>query len=614
MEDLNPWNRDSILAKFQAVTSIDDFETCISILEPNDWDLDRALTCVFNEDDIHAQSINFEGSDKKDEVVYLDSDEIHQLKFIVYYDNNVCIIEISENDTVSALKRKLFVQCGFQEHKMIIEGLVEDIEDLSDYTILSSLNLCKETKLYLHKKSTSNAEYDQSKTFTNSIPIVDLEDSSDITLLIQYNDLKSVKEYILKFKPTQTIQDVKEELLFLTKIPPSNQIWQGWPSKCLEKSMLGNLDLKQPYQLYMSKCGETLPSSSSTLDFEEHIISDDDEIFEDAPAYGHKSLPLLPPDSNDDSESMIIFQHRFEERYRDSHPVFFLGSLQEAMVEAEGKNIFERKPLLIYLHHDQSVFTNIFCSQIMCSEQFATFVTENFVFWGWDVTHESNKIKFVNMMVQHFGGMSVSAVTNYEESDYPLLVVVSKSKSAAEICLVLQANTSLDEVMSVVISAYETAKQSQDIELKLENDRFARDAEKQEQDAAFYASLSADKAKAAAEQARLVLERQKDQEAQSQEKERKKCLEKLPTEPGENEPNITSILFRFPGGERVSRRFRANETMQVMYMYLSSKGFNNNSHRFVTNFPKRMFTNECVDRTFEEMKLVPRESIFVEEI
>ena len=46
--------------------------------------------------------------------------------------------------------------------------------------------------------------------------------------------------------------------------------------------------------------------------------------------------------------------------------------------------------------------------------------------------------RFVNMLVQHFGNLSVSMVTNNRDSDYPLLVVVSKSKSAAEICLVLQ--------------------------------------------------------------------------------------------------------------------------------------------------------------------------------
>lgn len=54
-------------------------------------------------------------------------------------------------------------------------------------------------------------------------------------------------------------------------------------------------------------------------------------------------------------------------------------------------DIFQRRPLAIYLHHDASVLTNVFCTQLLCSETVVSYLTLNFVSWAWDITFESNK-------------------------------------------------------------------------------------------------------------------------------------------------------------------------------------------------------------------------------
>ena len=51
----------------------------------------------------------------------------------------------------------------------------------------------------------------------------------------------------------------------------------------------------------------------------------------------------------------------------------------------------QRKLLAIYLHHDQSVLSNIFCSQGLCSEGIVNVLINNFIVWGWDVTHDTNR-------------------------------------------------------------------------------------------------------------------------------------------------------------------------------------------------------------------------------
>jgi len=55
----------------------------------------------------------------------------------------------------------------------------------------------------------------------------------------------------------------------------------------------------------------------------------------------------------------------------------------------------QRKLLAIYLHHDQSIFANVFCSQVLCAESLVSFLSANFITWAWDLTHASNREKYV---------------------------------------------------------------------------------------------------------------------------------------------------------------------------------------------------------------------------
>ena len=55
--------------------------------------------------------------------------------------------------------------------------------------------------------------------------------------------------------------------------------------------------------------------------------------------------------------------------------------------------LFQRRLLAVYLHHDASVLTNVFCTQLLGFESVLQSLNNHFVVWGWDLTHESNKLK-----------------------------------------------------------------------------------------------------------------------------------------------------------------------------------------------------------------------------
>ncbi len=111
--------------------------------------------------------------------------------------------------------------------------------------------------------------------------------------------------------------------------------------------------------------------------------------------------------------------------------------------------------LAIYLHHDSSVLANVFCTQALCAESVASFLDENFVTFGWDMSFHSNKQRFVGsysrvhrnchqmdtlahsraiqMITQHFGNLAASTIKNLDIDRFPLLALVYKLRGTTEI-------------------------------------------------------------------------------------------------------------------------------------------------------------------------------------
>ena len=47
--------------------------------------------------------------------------------------------------------------------------------------------------------------------------------------------------------------------------------------------------------------------------------------------------------------------------------------------------------LAIYLHHDGSVLTNVFCTELLGFETVLQTFANYFVVWGWDITNPDNR-------------------------------------------------------------------------------------------------------------------------------------------------------------------------------------------------------------------------------
>uniref|UniRef100_A0A8I3PN34 Fas associated factor 1 n=1 Tax=Canis lupus familiaris TaxID=9615 RepID=A0A8I3PN34_CANLF len=434
-----------------------------------------------------------------------------------------------------------------------------------------------------------------------------LEDSCTVGEIKQIleNELQiPVSKMLLKGWKTGDVEDsVKRNVYDLTSIPVRHQLWEGWPTSATDDS--------QSTDVHMV-------SDSDGDDFEDasEFGVDDGDVFGMASSALRKS-PMMPENAENEGDALLQFTAEFSSRYGDCHPVFFIGSLEAAFQEAFYVKARDRKLLAIYLHHDESVLTNVFCSQMLCAESIVSYLSQNFITWAWDLTKDTNRARFLTMCNRHFGSVVAQTIRTQKTDQFPLFLIIMGKRSSNEVLNVIQGNTTVDELMMRLMAAMEifTAQQQEDI--KDEDEREARENVKREQDEAYRLSLEADRAKREAHEREMAEQFRLEQIRKEQEEEREAIrlsLEQaLPPEPKEeNAEPVSKLRIRTPSGEFLERRFLASNKLQIVFDFVASKGFPWDEFKLLSTFPRRDVTQLDPNKSLLEVKLFPQETLFLE--
>lgn len=255
----------------------------------------------------------------------------------------------------------------------------------------------------------------------------------------------------------------------------------------------------------------------------------------------------------------------------------------------------KRKLLAIYLHHDGSVLTNVFCDRLMKCDTIMQTLEHNFILYGWDLTHESNKNLFLSSISACAGSTALITVRNTPTLRLPAILVIGKSRSVCEVLSVIYGNVGVDELLNKLMDTIKLYSDQRDIEVREEDERAARELVKMEQDAAYNESLEADKRKEevkkqkeqaiATERKRLESERQEIEAIREMNRlEAEKCV---PPEPEPNTEGITKIRIRKPTGEFMERRFLAKSKLDTLLKFIASKGFPIDEYKVISSWPRR---------------------------
>ncbi|XP_046840421.1 FAS-associated factor 1-like [Xenia sp. Carnegie-2017] len=576
------------------------------------------------------------------------------LRFSIKWKDGVFPVTLNDSCSVGMLKQEIEKRTGVpRKHHELVQW-PQNIS-VTDKTILSHLNLEDETTLLWTPTLTTNLDETSSQTsstFTNGITkSLRHPTSSDVKLRIRYLN----KRYDLNLSGTKTIGEVKTDMSHRTDVEPRHQEWIGWPEKTTNDTKLAELNKSSVGLILkrrLNQRGRSSPmrqaspqrervvqvdsdedddkmdisednrSSCSDESLEGNLDVDDDIIIEEI-STSKTVKELIPAHSRDTRETLETFVNNFEERYGHCHPHFYIGSFNDVLEEATMKNAKDRWPLLLYLHHDSSILTNVFCSQILCDENIVSYVSENFLCWAWDVSHDTNKTLLYDIVTQKIGSSVASTVRRFKADQYPLVVVIMKNRSSLEVSAVLQGVITVNEVMTTLLNARELFEESQRADMREEQERDAREAVKREQDEAYQESLRVDRAKeeerTRQENEALRVKKETEEkaflEAQTKQAQINSLEEHVPEEPGPDclEP-ISILRFRMPDNETITRRFLASSPLKVVLIFVQSKGYLEEQYAVVTNFPRKQLSNLDPDKSLQSLGLYPQETLFVEEI
>uniref|UniRef100_A0A8C0UWA8 Fas associated factor 1 n=1 Tax=Cyanistes caeruleus TaxID=156563 RepID=A0A8C0UWA8_CYACU len=368
---------------------------------------------------------------------------------------------------------------------------------------------------------------------------------------------------------SSTVGDIKHILENELQIPASKMLLKGWKTGDVDDStVLKSLHLPKNNSLYVL-------------------------------------TPDLPPPSSSHSG------------YGDCHPVYFIGSLEAAFQEAFYGKARDRKLLAIYLHHDESVLTNVFCSQMLCAESIVSYLSQNFITWAWDMTKEANRARFLTMCTRHFGSVVAQTIRTQKTDQFPLFLIIMGKRSSNEVLNVIQGNTTVDELMMRLMAAMEIFSAQQQEDIKDEDEREARENVKREQDEAYRISLEADRAKREAQEREMAEQFRLEQIRKEQEEEREAIRlsleQSLPPEPKEESTeSVSKLRIRMPSGEFFERRFLASSKLQVVFDFVASKGYPWEEYKLLGTFPRRDVTQLDPNKSLLEVKLYPQETLFLE--
>ncbi|XP_061744494.1 FAS-associated factor 1 isoform X2 [Nerophis ophidion] len=550
------------------------------------------------------------------------------LEFKVEYRQRTVELVLEDGTTVGEIKQLLETELGVPVYKMQLKGWKSG--DVSDSTVLRSLHLPRNVSLYVLTPDIAPTATASTSTSKNSV----LPDSINQNFLLIISHHEAQRDYNLNFPGSRTIQEVKRNISDLTNIPVRYQQWEGWPASASDDCMtLAVSGINYPCH-HLTVCQRSSPANAQVPQEEcadVHMISDSEgDDFEDASEFGVddsemfgtgssscRKTPMMPENSENEADALLHFTAEFSSRYGDNHPMFFIGSLEAASQEAFHGKARERKLLAIYLHNDDSVLSNVFCSHMMCADSIVSFLSQNFITWAWDVTKEANKARLLTMCTRHFGSVVTQTIRTYQTDQFPLLLIVMGKRTSNEVLNVIQGNTAVDELMMRLMGALEifTAQQQEDI--KDEDEREAREMVKREQDEAYRLSLEADRKKREAqerEEAEQVrLEQMRKEKEDEKEAIRLSLAQTLPPEPEEESgEQISKLRIRTPSGEFLERRFLGGSKLQMIFDFVASKGYPFDEFKLLTTFPRRNITQLDPGSTLLEAKLFPQETLFLE--
>jgi len=326
----------------------------------------------------------------------------------------------------------------------------------------------------------------------------------------------------------------------------------------------------------------------------------------------------------------------------ERQPRFFEGTYSQAAHKAREENKF----LLVYLHSSMHSDSPRFCREVLCTENVASFLEENFILWGGDIT-TTEAYRLSNQFgVTSYPFFAVVANVSNTETMWGYLQSLNYnkrlSKSGTNLLYRKEGYIAEEQLMQALTDTLETHGP---LLVAAKSEREERERERnlvEMQDREFLESLQRDRER---EQRRIEEENRRRMEEESrrreelereeakrkeelerEEKKKREELEKLererkieeqsriilktlPPEP-EKSDKTTELMIRLTDGSRIRRRFLSTDPIDLVFAFVATKEIVDNKV-LTTHLPRKTYSNGKM--TLQEAGLCPQATMFVEE-
>ncbi|KAI3684508.1 hypothetical protein L6452_33732 [Arctium lappa] len=268
-----------------------------------------------------------------------------------------------------------------------------------------------------------------------------------------------------------------------------------------------------------------------------------------------------------------VFLAGFEQQFGVVHPFFYACRFVEAlkMARDEGKLVF------LYLHSPDHPFTPQFCKDTLCSEVVVQFLDANFVSWGGGVD----------------SGDGLHMATTLRPGSFPFCAAVAPcSADGLAVIQQMEGPMTPEELVEILQTTLEEQGLAFGNErAKAEEKRMADLRLRQEQDAAYAASLQADQEKEA--KVEKGTQHQDNAIANAQD---------------------AQILIRFPNGERKEKTFSCVDKLEAIFAFIDSLGLPGigRNYRLVSSFPRKAYGVDQMKMTLKDAGIYPEATLFIE--
>ncbi|KNC85648.1 hypothetical protein SARC_02169 [Sphaeroforma arctica JP610] len=350
---------------------------------------------------------------------------------------------------------------------------------------------------------------------------------------------------------------------------------------------------------------ESFPTYNEDYDMDEDIAP---------PSFARPTQSLIDQAAFNARDASQQFAINFNEKYAGGNPVNFReGTFTDVLTQAKQ----ESKPLLVYIHSNISVETNVYCVASLCTPAVSSLINERFIAWGWDVTYESNRDLLTTQITHPMYGQLVRTPEN---CPFTAVVLNTDEDSRLFDFWKYESGEGLYEKLFELLARADPILEVQSaLNRKRKEDTETRLWEQKEQNSAYEQSLEDDRAKETQrkleELERKMKQDEEDARIAQEQAEIQKLEDAMVSEPPVDcgKP-MSSIKFKCPEGEVFDRRFLMDEhRVKDLITYAGSKGYTEPDFVLATSYPRRVLNDGGRALTLREARMAQRELIHISE-